>query len=170
MEVASEFIAMASHLMYIKTRMLLSEAEKAEAESEMEELIASLRQRQRKDAYEQIKNRLRRARASKRHRTRHVSQTARASAPGPDVPLSARPARSARPRLLQMQDRVAAKRRPPPPMSSFAGKRRRRAVSGGPEGCRRCCGGSLVHRGMTRFLCACSKGSAQPVREWWRPF
>ena len=27
MEVASEFIAMASHLMYIKTRMLLSEAE-----------------------------------------------------------------------------------------------------------------------------------------------
>ena len=55
MEVASEFIAMASHLMYIKTRMLLSEAEKAEAESEMEELIASLRQRQRKDAYEQIK-------------------------------------------------------------------------------------------------------------------
>ena len=34
MEVASEFIAMASHLMYIKTRMLLSEAEKAEAESE----------------------------------------------------------------------------------------------------------------------------------------
>ena len=55
MEVASEFIAMASHLMYIKTRMLLSEAEKAEAESEMQELIASLQQRQRKDAYEQIK-------------------------------------------------------------------------------------------------------------------
>ena len=55
MDVASEFIAMASHLMYIKTRMLLSEAEKAEAESEMQELIASLQQRQRKDAYEQIK-------------------------------------------------------------------------------------------------------------------
>ena len=55
LEVASEFITMAAHLMYIKTRMLLSEAEKAEAESEMEELIASLRQRQRKDAYEQIK-------------------------------------------------------------------------------------------------------------------
>ena len=29
MEIASEFIAMASYLMYIKTRMLLSEAEKA---------------------------------------------------------------------------------------------------------------------------------------------
>ena len=55
MEIASEFIAMASYLMYIKTRMLLSEAEKAEAESEMEILIESLRQRQRKDAYEQIK-------------------------------------------------------------------------------------------------------------------
>ena len=55
MEIASEFIAMASHLMYIKTRMLLSEAEKAEAESEMEQLIRSLEERQRKDAYEQIK-------------------------------------------------------------------------------------------------------------------
>lgn len=34
MEVASEFIAMASHLMYIKTRMLLSKAEQEEAESD----------------------------------------------------------------------------------------------------------------------------------------
>lgn len=55
MEIASEFIAMASHLMYIKTKMLLSAAEQAEAESEMELLIRSLEQRQRKDAYEQIK-------------------------------------------------------------------------------------------------------------------
>lgn len=55
MEIASDFIAMASHLMYIKTKMLLSEVEKAEAESEMELLIRSLEQRQRKDAYIQIK-------------------------------------------------------------------------------------------------------------------
>ena len=55
MEIASEFIAMASHLMYIKTKMLLSAAEQAEAESEMELLIRSLEERQRKDAYEQIK-------------------------------------------------------------------------------------------------------------------
>lgn len=55
MEIASEFIAMASHLMFIKTRMLLSEAEKAEAESEMELLIKSLEERQRKEAYEQIR-------------------------------------------------------------------------------------------------------------------
>lgn len=55
MEIASEFIAMASHLMYIKTKMLLSAAEQAEAESEMELLIRSLEQRQRKEAYEQIK-------------------------------------------------------------------------------------------------------------------
>jgi len=54
MEVASEFIAMASHLMYIKTRMLLSAAEQAEAESEMELLIQSLRERQRKEACVQI--------------------------------------------------------------------------------------------------------------------
>ncbi len=55
MEIASEFIAMASHLMYIKTKMLLSAAEKEEALSEMELLIRSLEERQRKEAYEQIK-------------------------------------------------------------------------------------------------------------------
>ena len=55
MEIASEFIAMASHLMLIKTKMLLSAAEQEEALSEMELLIRSLEERQRKDAFEQIK-------------------------------------------------------------------------------------------------------------------
>jgi segregation and condensation protein A len=56
MEIASEFIAMASHLMYIKTKMLLSAAEQAEAESEMDLLIQSLKERQRKEAFTQIKS------------------------------------------------------------------------------------------------------------------
>ncbi len=56
MEIASEFIAMASHLMLIKTKMLLSAAEQEEALSEMELLIRSLEERQRKDALEQIKH------------------------------------------------------------------------------------------------------------------
>lgn len=55
MEIASEFIAMASHLMYIKTKMLLSLSDQIEAQSEMELLIRSLEERQRKEAYEQIK-------------------------------------------------------------------------------------------------------------------
>ena len=55
MEIASEFIAMASHLMLIKTKMLLSAAEKEEAFSEMELLIRSLEERQRKEAFAQIK-------------------------------------------------------------------------------------------------------------------
>ena len=42
MEIASEFIAMASHLMVIKTKMLLSVAEREEAMSEMELLILPL--------------------------------------------------------------------------------------------------------------------------------
>lgn len=54
MEIASEFIAMASHLMLIKTKMLLSAAEREEAMSEMELLIHSLEERQRADALEQI--------------------------------------------------------------------------------------------------------------------
>ena len=55
MEIASEFITMASHLMLIKTKMLLSAAEAAEAESELDQLRQSLIERQRKDAIEQIR-------------------------------------------------------------------------------------------------------------------
>ena len=54
MEIASEFIAMASHLMQIKTKMLLSVTEREEALSEMEQLRRSLEERQRASAYEQI--------------------------------------------------------------------------------------------------------------------
>ena len=55
MEIASEFITMASHLMLIKTKMLLSAAEQAEAESELDLLRQSLIERQRKEAVEQIR-------------------------------------------------------------------------------------------------------------------
>ena len=55
MEIASEFIAMASHLMLIKTKMLLSAAEAAEAQSELDELRKSLVDRQRKEAIEQVR-------------------------------------------------------------------------------------------------------------------
>ena len=55
MEIASEFIAMASHLMLIKTKMLLPPPSAREAMSEMELLIRSLEERQRADAYEQIR-------------------------------------------------------------------------------------------------------------------
>ena len=54
-ELASEFITMASHLMLIKTKMLLSAAEQAEAESELDVLRQSLMERQRKEAIEQIR-------------------------------------------------------------------------------------------------------------------
>ena len=55
MEIASEFISMASHLMLIKTKMLLSAAEQEEALSEMELLIQSLQERQRQEAYDRVK-------------------------------------------------------------------------------------------------------------------
>ncbi len=54
LEVASEFVAMAAQLVYIKTRMLLSIHDE-EALSEMEELIASLEERQRHEDYGKIK-------------------------------------------------------------------------------------------------------------------
>lgn len=54
LEVASEFITMASHLMYIKTRMLLS-LEDAEAQTEMDALIQSLEERRRSESYGRVK-------------------------------------------------------------------------------------------------------------------
>ena len=54
-ELASEFITMASHLMFIKTKMLLSTAEAVEAESELDLLRQSLLERQRNDAMNQIR-------------------------------------------------------------------------------------------------------------------
>ena len=54
LEVASEFVTMASHLIYIKTRMLLSIHDE-EAVSEMEQLIATLEAHQRNENYLKIK-------------------------------------------------------------------------------------------------------------------
>ena len=53
LEIASEFVTMAAHLVYIKTRMLLS-IQDEEAASEMEQLIASLEEHQRHENYSRI--------------------------------------------------------------------------------------------------------------------
>ncbi|MCL2248470.1 MAG: segregation/condensation protein A [Oscillospiraceae bacterium] len=52
LDIASEFVAMASHLTYIKTKMLLSGGEEV---SELEQLISSLEELKRGDVYVQIK-------------------------------------------------------------------------------------------------------------------
>lgn len=52
LEVASEFVAMASYLVYIKTKMLLSGEEEVD---ELNDLISSLEALQRHDSYKQIK-------------------------------------------------------------------------------------------------------------------
>ncbi len=54
LEVASEFIAMAAQLMFIKTRMLLS-IEDEEAQSEMDLLIKSLEERRSSEHYAKIR-------------------------------------------------------------------------------------------------------------------
>ena len=54
LEIASEFIIMASQLMYIKSRMLLS-VEDEEARTEMDALIESLEEHKRNESYAKIK-------------------------------------------------------------------------------------------------------------------
>ena len=53
LEIASEFIQMASYLLYIKTRMLLTEEKEI---TELEQLIASLEQLKAKDTYTALKS------------------------------------------------------------------------------------------------------------------
>ena len=118
MEIASEFIAMASYLMYIKTRMLLSKAEQEEAQSEMDKLVESLQKRQRQDAYQQIQK------AAKQLAARNELGLGLFTK-GPEP---YQPDRTYRYRhdksdltaaLAAMQDRT--ERRLPPPASNFAG-------------------------------------------------
>ena len=52
LEIASEFVQMASYLLYIKTRMLLTEEKEV---TELEQLIASLEQLKCKDTYAAVK-------------------------------------------------------------------------------------------------------------------
>ena len=54
LEVASEFVTMAAQLVYIKTRMLLSIHDE-EALTELEQLMASLEEHQRREDYVRIK-------------------------------------------------------------------------------------------------------------------
>ena len=52
LEIASEFIAMASHLTYIKAKTLLAGDEEV---SELEELISSLEELKRRESFERLK-------------------------------------------------------------------------------------------------------------------
>ena len=54
LEVASEFVTMASHLVYLKTRMLLS-LEDEEAQTEVDALIQSLEERRRHESYGRVR-------------------------------------------------------------------------------------------------------------------
>ncbi|MDR2665608.1 MAG: segregation/condensation protein A [Oscillospiraceae bacterium] len=53
LDIASEFVAMASHLAYIKTKMLLSGGEEV---SELDSLISSLEELRRRDVYAQVQS------------------------------------------------------------------------------------------------------------------
>jgi hypothetical protein len=54
LDVASEFVAMASHLVFIKTKVLLA-MDQEESVSEMEELVAALEERKRSENYARVK-------------------------------------------------------------------------------------------------------------------
>jgi segregation and condensation protein A len=117
LEIASEFIAMAAHLLYLKTRMLLS-AQDEEALSEMEQLMASLEERQRGEAYQRIKLVLGEMDACYQRGSAYI-----AKAPEP-LPSGRRfDYRHAPEELKAAMEQVSARsrRRLPPPVSAFQG-------------------------------------------------
>lgn len=118
MEIASEFIAMASHLMLIKTKMLLSATEREEALSEMELLIRSLEERQRADALEQI----RKAIAFLEPRN-EIGRNCFTKQPEPYRPNTTYRYQHAPSDLLRafMEISERSERRLPPPISNFRG-------------------------------------------------
>lgn len=118
LEIASEFVTMASQLVLIKTKMLLSEAERQEGLSEMELLIQSLEQRQRQEIMEKLKapaswlegrNDIGRSLFVKEPEPLKRDQTYRYQHDRDDL----------RRALLNLQDRSDAKL--PSPVSAFAG-------------------------------------------------
>ena len=162
LEVASEFVTMASHLVYIKTRMLLSIHDE-EALSEMEQLIATLEAHQRNENYLKIRE--------------VVPQLDRRYSVGRDcltkAPEAVRPDRTYRyvhPKedLQRAMQAVLSRtdHKLPPPMSAFQGivgrepypvAERPRSSSSG------CSTWEWPGSGP------CS-GAAGAVRRWWPPF
>ncbi len=118
MEIASEFIIMASHLMQIKTKMLLSYSEQTEAQSEMDELMESLRMRQRASA----KEKLREAILALEHRNEQYTGMF-TKLPEPFVPDGTYRYQHVPQDLLRAVQAMTERteRRMPPPVSAFVG-------------------------------------------------
>ena len=118
MEIASEFIIMASHLMQIKTKMLLSYSERTEAQSEMEALMESLRMRQNAG----IRERLQTAVAALEQRN-ELGLGMFVKQPEPYVPDGTYRYQHSPEDLIRAMQAMGerAERRMPPPVSAFAG-------------------------------------------------
>ena len=101
LEIASEFVTMASHLVYLKTRMLLS-LEDEEAKSEMDALIQSLEERRRHESYAKVRQAAKRLEPMERGKIYEYRHQ-----PG-DLVLA----------LAEIQNR--AERKMPPPKAAFA--------------------------------------------------
>ncbi len=118
MEIASEFIIMASHLMQIKTKMLLSYTERTEAESEMEALMESLRMRQSASAKEQLHTAIEQLEARN-----ELGLGLFVKLPEPFVPDGTYRYQHSPEDLLRALQMISERteRRMPPPVSAFAG-------------------------------------------------
>ena len=118
MEIASEFIIMASHLMQIKTKMLLSYSERSEAESEMEALMESLRMRRNAGIRERLQSAV-----TELEKRNELGLGLFVKLPEPFVPDGTYRYQHSPEDLVKAFASIGerAERRMPPPVSAFAG-------------------------------------------------
>lgn len=116
LDVASDFIAMASHLLYIKTRMLVSVRDE-EAQSEMELLIADLEQRKREELHARISLGLSDLEARYRQGSGYITTPRKHLEDLGRPPLDAHAPQE----LLRAMERIARRNhgKRPPPVSEF---------------------------------------------------
>ena len=146
LEIASEFVTMAAHLMYIKTRMLLS-LEDEEAQSEMDLLIQSLEERRSGEIYQKVKAMAERLGVMGEFGRDIMTKGPEPVEQGKAVEYRHQP-QDLTAALLAIQDR--SDRRSPPPLTSFQEIVKREPYSVADKAAeilRR-----LRHGGVTRFL------------------
>ena len=161
LEVASEFVTMASHLVYLKTRMLLS-LEDEEAKTEMDALIQSLEERRRHESYAKIRQAAKRLEPMEEFGRRIETRGPEPMERGKIYEYRHQPADLVL-ALAEIQNR--AERKMPPPKAAFA-----QIVQREPYPVETKARDILRHlkQGACCAFCSSSGAAAAAVR-WWPP-
>ena len=161
LEVASEFVTMASQLVYIKTRMLLS-IEDEEVQSEMDALIASLEERRRNESYARVRTMAARLEPLGEFGRNILTRPPEPVERGKIYEYDQEPADLI---LAMAEIQSRAERSLPPPRSAFQDIVRHEPYPVENKARRSCASSGTT---ASPGFCCCS-GAAAPAVRWWPP-